>query len=83
MDDILPEHTAGPGKLRVFINLILAVVLIIFLGSVLAITNDITWVRNLGVFLADNMLILFELAGFIAIGILVLKMAKELDGTKF
>ena len=79
MDDVIPEHTAGPGKLRVFLNILLIVIMMVFLGSVLDTVYGIPWILDLGIFLANNTLLLFELAGLITVGLLLYGAAKRLE----
>lgn len=67
MEDIIPEHTAGPGKLRIFIVLLMLLVSMLFMGSILSVFYNIHWVENLAMVLANHPFVIFEISGLLAI----------------
>ncbi|GGL67235.1 hypothetical protein [Halocalculus aciditolerans] len=73
MDDIIPEHTAGPGKLRIFVSLLMLLVLMLVIGSILSAFYNIHWVEDLAMVLADHPFVIFEIAGLLAILSLLIK----------
>ncbi|MFB6235287.1 MAG: hypothetical protein ABEH81_03125 [Halopenitus sp.] len=79
MDDLIPEQTAGPGKLRVFMILITGLVLMLVFGTILSLFYNIHWVENIAKALANRPMLVFEIAGVISLGILFVKAASYLD----
>lgn len=67
MDDIIPDHTAGPGKLRIFVSLLMLLVSMLVIGSILSVFYNIHWVENLAITLANHPFVIFEIAGILAL----------------
>lgn len=69
------ESFEGPTTLRIFMVLLMLTVMLVFVGAVLSMTHDITFVETIGLSLADNTMGLLQFAGVIAFLILLGKAA--------
>lgn len=79
MDDILPEHSAGPGKLRIFTTLLTLLVFALVIGSAISVLYNVDFVENIAMWAAKHPFLIFELAGIIAIISLVLRAISYAD----
>lgn len=72
--DIL-ESFEGPRTLRYFMVLLVVVVGVLVIGSVLSSLYGIHWIEDIGFALAENPMVLLNLAGLLALIALVITIA--------
>lgn len=72
--DIL-ESFEGPRTLQYFMVLLIIVVGVLVIGSVLSSLYGIHWIEDIGLALAENPMVLLNLAGFLALIALVITVA--------
>jgi len=73
--DIL-ESFEGPRTLRYFTLLLMIVVGVLVIGSVLSSFYGIYWIEEIGITLAQSPLVLLNLAGFLALIVLMMTVAQ-------
>jgi len=69
--DIL-ESFEGPRTLRYFMVLLMIAVGVLVIGSVLSSLYGIHWIEDIGLALAENTTVLLDLAGLLALIVLVI-----------
>lgn len=71
----LLESFEGPRTLQYFMVLLMIVVGVLVIGSVLSSLYGIHWIEDIGLALAENPVVLLNLAGFLALIALVITVA--------